>query len=584
MAKKTYLVDIDLAKNELQNATIQNLTGDPAALKAGLIYYNTTDSVLRICDGAVWADVDSTSDLSKVITSDANIASDAVVLGSGTRKVSGHASVTGADLTTVKTHASSAHAPSDAEKNVQSDWNQATTGADDFIKNKPTIPSGPSTNTVLSSGMLTDEMIIKGAGGKNVEVTNISHSSLTTSIADTALNNTHRQTAHAPANAEQNVNADWSSSDGDSEILNKPTTISAGQATDISNNTTKLAGIADGAEVNVQSDWTQTTTTHDAYIKNKPTIPTVPANVVTGTGTSGKMTKFTGTGTVGNATNTDSEVSTAVTHSGTVTGNPHAVTYGQVGAASAGHNHDGDYLDLDGEDTMFGNIKMGSNKITELADGTLDTDAVNLKQLNDSVAGGVTYKGGYDAASNNPKLVGVGSIGITHGDMYSVTVEGTISCGAPTGDIHFKVGDSLIAKSDVPSATTAVCADWVFIETEIQDADEGKKGIIAIATQATVDQGTNDTEAITPKKNRQYNYTKKISKTVSGAITAGTSPKTVTFAGLDTSNGVNVQVRDSFGDEYQFRITTSGSSVTFASNDTIPSDLTAYVTAATTNV
>lgn len=36
---------------------------------------------------------------------------------------------------------------------------------------------------------------------------------------------------------------------------------------------TKLDGIAAGAEVNVQSDWNQATTTADDYIKNKPTIP-----------------------------------------------------------------------------------------------------------------------------------------------------------------------------------------------------------------------------------------------------------------------------------------------------------------------
>ena len=38
---------------------------------------------------------------------------------------------------------------------------------------------------------------------------------------------------------------------------------------------TKLSGIAAGAEVNVQSDWAQTTTTADDYIKNKPTLATV---------------------------------------------------------------------------------------------------------------------------------------------------------------------------------------------------------------------------------------------------------------------------------------------------------------------
>lgn len=36
----------------------------------------------------------------------------------------------------------------------------------------------------------------------------------------------------------------------------------------------KLDGIETGAEANVQADWTQTDTTADDYIKNKPTIPT----------------------------------------------------------------------------------------------------------------------------------------------------------------------------------------------------------------------------------------------------------------------------------------------------------------------
>ena len=37
--------------------------------------------------------------------------------------------------------------------------------------------------------------------------------------------------------------------------------------------TTKLAGIEAGAQVNVQADWNQTSTSADDYIKNKPTIP-----------------------------------------------------------------------------------------------------------------------------------------------------------------------------------------------------------------------------------------------------------------------------------------------------------------------
>lgn len=44
---------------------------------------------------------------------------------------------------------------------------------------------------------------------------------------------------------------------------------------------TKLAGIIEGAEPNVQSNWAQTDTTADDYIKNKPTIPTKLSQLTT---------------------------------------------------------------------------------------------------------------------------------------------------------------------------------------------------------------------------------------------------------------------------------------------------------------
>ena len=45
------------------------------------------------------------------------------------------------------------------------------------------------------------------------------------------------------------------------------------------NEKTKLAEIADGAEVNVQSDWDQTDNSKDDYIKNKPTIPSTATQI-----------------------------------------------------------------------------------------------------------------------------------------------------------------------------------------------------------------------------------------------------------------------------------------------------------------
>lgn len=110
------------------------------------------------------------------------------------------------------------------------------------------------------------------------------------------------------AGAEVNVNADWDAVTGDAAILNKPTKLSDftddvteqadwNESTSTSNafiknkpanlvqdanyvhtdsnftasEKTKLSGIAAGAEVNVQANWTESSSSSDAYIKNKPT-------------------------------------------------------------------------------------------------------------------------------------------------------------------------------------------------------------------------------------------------------------------------------------------------------------------------
>ena len=59
-----------------------------------------------------------------------------------------------------------------------------------------------------------------------------------------------------------------------------------------------------------------------------------------------------------------------------------------------------------------GDISLGSNKITNLANGILSNDAVNFGQLQSAVAGVGLFKGGYNASTNSPAIAGASNIAI----------------------------------------------------------------------------------------------------------------------------------------------------------------------------
>lgn len=101
-------------------------------------------------------------------------------------------------------------------------------------------------------------------------------------------------------------------------------------------------------------------------------------------------------------------------------------------------------------------------------DVTLPTSAAVKAYVDASVAGGLIYQGGYDAATNTPNLDSPPTIaGIKRGWTYTVTVEGTFFTE------QVRVGDVLIAEIDTPTTL----ADWTTVQNNIDLASLTQVGI-----------------------------------------------------------------------------------------------------------
>ena len=245
----------DTAVQPADLATVAT-TGDYDDLtdKPDLSIYAESANLATVATTGSYADLTNTPSIPTAtsdLTNDSNFITAAEapvqdVTVNGTSVLSnGTAAVTVPTATSDITNDSGFITLADVPAQVQANWNESDTSAASYIENKPQ-------NLVQDASYVhTDENFTSAEKSK---------------------------LAGIAAGAEVNVQADWTEADSSSDayIANKPQNLVQDASyvhTDenfTSAEKTKLAGIATGAEVNVQSDWAETDNTSDAYIANKP--------------------------------------------------------------------------------------------------------------------------------------------------------------------------------------------------------------------------------------------------------------------------------------------------------------------------
>ena len=295
-----------------------------------------------------------------------------------------------------------------AEVNVQSDWNQTTTTADDYIKNKPQLA------TVATSGSyndLSNKPTIPTVNNATLTIQR-NGTNVQTFTANSSSNKTANITVPTKTSDLTNDGADNTSTYVEADEL--ATVATTGSYADLTNKPTIPAA-------QVQSDWTQATTTAVDYIKNKPNLATVATS-----GSYNDLSNKPTIPTVNNATLTIQKNGTTVktftaNASSNVTANITVPTKTSDLTNDSGFLDSVAWGDVTGKPTFAtvatsGSYNDLSNKPTiPAAQVNSDWDAVSgvAQILNKPTLATVATSGSYNDLSNKPTIPTVNNATLT---------------------------------------------------------------------------------------------------------------------------------------------------------------------------
>lgn len=222
------------------------------------------------------------------------------------------------------------------------------------------------------------------------------------------------------------------------------------------------------------------------------------------------------------------------------TSNPHLVTAAQVGLGLVNNTRDADKPVSYYTQQALNNLQDSfTSNLNNESQSRLQADATTLSSAKAYTDQQVTsvYRpaGGWDASQGTFPTTGTGTNGgIRRGDTYNVTVAGSI------GGHLYDIGDTFYANAPTPGQ---VASNWQRFEANTEQAQEGFRGTVAIATQAVVqnEATANDQDAVTPKKFwLGLARLQALARSISGLWTFTTSPLVPTAAaGTNNTQAAN---------------------------------------------